>query len=165
MQAAVLGVGDSAWHLTYQAVPTEMDTLLRQSLGLSPQADGERVLSQSTMSVSRADHASLDMIDEGVSNGYVASIRELRRTSEDATAGRSIRHVEITLPEGMSYETGDHLIVHSYNNRLVVDRALDVLGIEAGAMIDITAEDSAGTWLPTGHCRPRNSMLRPSIGA
>ncbi len=108
------------------------------------------MLSQSTLSVSRANHASLNTIDEGVSNGYVASIRELRRTSEGATPGRSTRHVEITLPEGMTYETGDHLIVHSYNHRPVVDRALDVLGIEAGAMIEITAEDSVGTWLPTG---------------
>jgi len=100
-----------------------MDTLLRQSLGLSPRADDERVLSQSTLSVSRAHHASLDAIDEGVSNGFFASIRELRRESEDVTAGRSTRHVEITLPEGMTYETVDHLIVHSYNLRLVVDRA------------------------------------------
>jgi len=181
MQVAVLGVGDPAWHLTYQAVPTEMDALLKQAgctpivergamdvsqdfsaeylewtanlwptLGLSARTDGERVLSHSTLSVTRAHHASLDAIDEGVSNGYVASIRELMQTRSGTTGGRSTRHVEITLPEGVTYETGDHLIVHSYNHRLVVDRALEVLGIEAGAMIEITAEDSAGTWLPTG---------------
>ena len=181
MQVAVLGLGDPAWHLTYQAVPTEMDTLLRragctpivergamdvsqdfspeyfawtktlwQALGLSASTGGDQSRSQSSLSVTRAHHAALETIDEGVSNGYVSSIRELRRTWSGTTGGRSTRHVEITLPEGMTYETGDHLIVHSYNHRPVVERALDVLGIEAGAMIEITAEDSAGTWLPTG---------------
>ncbi len=181
MEVAVLGLGDPAWHLTYQAVPTEIDTLLRragctpivergamdvsqdfspeyfawtktlwQALGLSASTGGDQNRSQSSLSVTRAHHASLETIDEGVSNGYVSSIRELRRTWSGTTGGRSTRHVEISLPEGMTYETGDHLIVHSYNHRPVVDRALDVLGIEAGAMIEITAEDSGGTWLPTG---------------
>lgn len=181
MQATVLGLGDPAWHLTYQAVPAEIDILLREAgctpmvergamdvsqdfsdeydtwtaalwpaLGLSVPAQGDLVGSRSAISVTRAHHAALDTIDEGVGNGYVESNRELHGLSATGSAGRSTRHVAIALPKGMSYETGDHLIVHAYNHRLVVDRALDVLGIEAGAMIEITAMDAAGTWLPTG---------------
>ena len=181
MQATVLGLGDPAWHLTYQAVPTEIERLLHEAgctpiadrgaldvsqdfsdeygawtaslwpaLGLSAPADGERLGSQPALSVTRAHHAALDTVDDGVSNGYVTSIRELQRPGAASTSGRSTRHIEMTLPEGMGYETGDHLIVHAYNHRVVVDRALDVLGLGAGAMIEITAEDAAGTWLPTG---------------
>ena len=84
MQAAVLGVGDCARHLMYLALPTEMDTLLRQSLGFSPRADGARVLSQSTLSLSRVHHASLDTIDEG----WSLAQREFDYPGSSAALGR-----------------------------------------------------------------------------
>jgi cytochrome P450/NADPH-cytochrome P450 reductase len=181
MRAAVLGVGDPAWHLTYQAVPTEMDGLLRQAgctpmiergaldvsqdfsadyltwtaslwqtLGLSAPAQDQRLGSVAELTVTRTHHPALDTVDDGVSNGYVTLIRDLHSPGVPAQDRRATRHIEIVLPEGMTYETGDHLIVHGFNHRITIDRALDVLGIDAAEIIEITAGDSAGTWLPTG---------------
>lgn len=175
-RAAVLGVGDPAWHLTFQEAPSQIDTLLRENgctplidrgiidvsqdftidyrtwtnslwenLGLTAPAEAQPLGSYPDLTVSLAHHPAMDAVDDGVSNAYVVSNRELLQPKADP---RSTRHVEITLPQGMSYETGDHLIVNAYNHRLVVDRALDVLGIKSGAIIEITAGDSAGTWLP-----------------
>ncbi len=176
LRAAVLGVGDPAWHLTFQEAPSQIDTLLREngciplidrgiidvsqdftsdclawtdsvwkSLGLAAPSETGQLVSHPALSVSMVHHPAMDAVDDGVSNAYVVSNRELLQPKKDP---RSTRHVEITLPQGVSYETGDHLIINAYNHRLVVDRALDVLGIKSGAIIEITAGDSAGTWLP-----------------
>ena len=177
MRAAVLGVGDPAWHLTFQEAPSQIDALLRENgctplidrgiidvsqdftsdylswtnslwgnLGLTVPTEAQSLGSHPDLTVSLAHHAGMDAVDDGVSNAYVVSNRELLQPRTDP---RSTRHVEITLPEEITYETGDHLIVNALNHRLVVDRALDVLGIRSGTIIEITPGDSAGTWLPT----------------
>jgi cytochrome P450/NADPH-cytochrome P450 reductase len=56
---------------------------------------------------------------------------------------RSTRHIEVALPEGLTYFTGDHLSVIPVNSEALVSRVLKRFGFAAGAQIRIqsTADD------------------------
>lgn len=66
----------------------------------------------------------------------VTANRELQNTAE---SGRSTRHVEIALPDGVRYQPGDHLCVVGRNHEQTVRRAMDRFGFEDGDHVRITA--------------------------
>jgi cytochrome P450/NADPH-cytochrome P450 reductase len=63
---------------------------------------------------------------------------------------RSKRHVEIALPDGMTYRCGDYLAVLPLNPTDVVDRALARFGLSYDSTTVITIGDGGQTFLPTG---------------
>ncbi|KAL3918290.1 MAG: hypothetical protein SGILL_004307, partial [Bacillariaceae sp.] len=54
--------------------------------------------------------------------------------SEDSN--RSTCHVELSLPDGMSYEAGDHLSVVPCNSDKLVEAALSILGMKGDEVVD-----------------------------
>jgi cytochrome P450/NADPH-cytochrome P450 reductase len=80
--------------------------------------------------------------------GTVVANRELVDVS--APHARSKRHVEIALPDGMTYRTGDYLAVLPLNPAALVDRALARFGLAYDSNVVIRAGEGTRTFLPTG---------------
>jgi cytochrome P450/NADPH-cytochrome P450 reductase len=79
--------------------------------------------------------------------GTVVVNRELVDLSKPNA--RSKRHVEIALPEGMSYRTGDYLAVLPLNPSDLVQRALSRLGLDYDSHV-VLGMEHGDTFLPTG---------------
>ena len=87
--------------------------------------------------------------------GSTASSRRGRATP----GGRSVRHLEITLPSGISYAAGDHLGVLPRNDVSLVNRTIARFGLDAGQYVTITASGAAPTHLPLGEPYPLLGIL------
>lgn len=57
--------------------------------------------------------------------------------------GRSKRHLELQLPAGMSYRTGDYLSVLPTNHPSLVARAARAVGVETDAVVSLTSRREA----------------------
>jgi cytochrome P450/NADPH-cytochrome P450 reductase len=77
----------------------------------------------------------------------VVDNRELQSGS-DAADGRSTRHVELQLPEGVSYRAGDHLSVVPRNGPAQVERAMARFGFERNAHLRLHAAAGRKAALP-----------------
>jgi len=93
--------------------------------------------------------------------GQAATVRVNRELTARAgtPGGRSVRHLEITLPAGASYAAGDHLGVLPRNDVTLVNRVLARFGLDAGQYVTITATGSAPTHLPVGEPYPLLGIL------
>jgi len=78
----------------------------------------------------------------------LVSSRELKDVSQDE--GRSTRHIEVELPEGMEYEPGDHLCVVPVNNSEVVERLLDRFGLDRDTYVRIETRSEMRGPFPSG---------------
>jgi len=76
--------------------------------------------------------------------------RELQSPVEGSDEVRSTRHIEIELPDGMSYEPGDHLCVVPVNPPELVERTLERIGIDADAYIRIESRSQMRGPFPSG---------------
>jgi cytochrome P450/NADPH-cytochrome P450 reductase len=83
----------------------------------------------------------------GLQMGTVVANRELVDMS--APGARSKRHLEIALPAGMTYRTGDYLAVLPLNPAAAVDRALSEFELAYDAQLVIHANVHTGTHQPT----------------
>ncbi len=63
--------------------------------------------------------------------------RELQTHDADSKAPRSTRHIEVELPEGVSYEPGDHLCVVPVNHPDTVQRLLERFGYNEDSHVRI----------------------------
>ncbi len=90
-----------------------------------------------------------------------ATVRANRELTARAgtRGGRSVRHVEIELPEGVGYGTGDHLGVLPRNEISAINRTLARFGLDGGMYVSITATGGAPTHLPTGESYPLLAIL------
>ena len=70
--------------------------------------------------------------------------RELQTHASD----RSTRHIEVLLPEGMSYQTGDHLGVMPRNSEVLIKRVLTRFGYAGDAFIRIRRHGSGTPVFP-----------------
>ena len=83
----------------------------------------------------------------GLQLGTVVANRELVDMS--VPDARSKRHLEIALPAGMTYRTGDYLAVLPLNPAAAVDRALSEFELAYDAQLVIHPNAHTGTYLPT----------------
>ncbi len=88
----------------------------------------------------------------------VVANRELTARA-DAPGGRSVRHVELALPAGTTYRTGDHLGVLPRNDVSLLNRVIARFGLDAGQYVSIEATGGAPTHLPTGEPYPLLGIL------
>jgi cytochrome P450/NADPH-cytochrome P450 reductase len=86
--------------------------------------------------------------------------RELLKNGQSATDSRSARHIELALPAGMEYETGDHLGVLPRNNVDLIRRVMARFGLDAGTYVTINPT-GGGTYthLPLGESAPLLGIL------
>ena len=86
--------------------------------------------------------------------------RELLRNGQSATDSRSARHIELELPAGMEYQTGDHLGVLPRNNVDLIRRVMARFGLDAGTYVTINPT-GGGTYthLPLGEAAPLLGIL------
>jgi cytochrome P450/NADPH-cytochrome P450 reductase len=72
---------------------------------------------------------------------------------------RSTRHVELSLPPGVEYATGDHLGVLPRNSAEQIRRVLTHFGLDAGTYVTITPTGGTYTHLPLGESAPLLGIL------
>src|SRR5678815_3844292 len=82
-------------------------------------------------------------------HGEVVVTREL--VDMTSPLGRSKRHIEIALPDGMSYRAGDYLAVLPHNPIGVVMRALKRFDLASDTQIVIRKPEGSITSLPVDH--------------
>ncbi|MFC5139040.1 hypothetical protein ACFPK1_12430 [Actinomycetospora rhizophila] len=73
--------------------------------------------------------------------------------------GRSVRHLEIALPAGVTYQVGDHLGVLPRNHVALLNRVTARFGLDAGQYVTLHARGGAPTHLPTGEPYPLLAVL------
>lgn len=78
----------------------------------------------------------------------VRANRELQTGDGPDANTRSTRHIEVLLPEGMSYQTGDHLGIMPRNNEALIKRVLARFGYAADAFIRIRRHGSGTPVFP-----------------
>ena len=81
----------------------------------------------------------------GSKPGIICENRELQNSE---LSGRSTRHLEIDLPEGFDYQTGDHLCVVPANSEALVGRVMRRFGFTADAQIRIQSASDDHSQLP-----------------
>ena len=93
--------------------------------------------------------------------GQAATVRVNRELTlrSGAAGGRSVRHLEITLPAGASYAAGDHLGVLPRNDVSLINRVLARFGLDAGQYATLTARGGTPTHLPLGEPYPLLGLL------
>ena len=75
------------------------------------------------------------------------------------TAGRSTRHLEIALPDGVTYRAGDHLGVLPRNSMDLIRRVMARFGLDAGQYLTIIPNGGAPTHLPIEEPTPLLGVL------
>jgi len=186
---AVFGCGNRQWARTYQAIPKRVDaafaaadaqpllprgegdagadlfgafegwlTDLWASLATSEgrEAQSEATATSLSVEVLRGERERTLQLDE-LRRGTVLVNRELVDLSRPGA--RSRRHVEIRLPEGMSYRAGDYLSVLPSNPPEVVVRALRRFALSADTQVVIHAAANAPSPLPIGRAMAATALL------
>lgn len=84
----------------------------------------------------------------GAEDVTLLASRELKPSA--AKGGRSTRHIDIALADGMSYEPGDHLCVVPLNDDAVVERLLKRFGLDADTHVRIESRSEMRGPFPSG---------------
>jgi cytochrome P450/NADPH-cytochrome P450 reductase len=79
----------------------------------------------------------------------VLATRELTRPGGGVEV-RPVRHIELQLPKGVSYQPGDHLGVIPHNGSALVARVTHRFGLDPDAWIRLDAADGVTSFLPLG---------------
>ena len=82
-----------------------------------------------------------------------------RELQNPETSGRSTRHIEVMLPDGVSYRAGDHLSIVPQNGAALIARAMRRFGFAPGAHVELTAAEGRRAALPTGEAISVHRLL------
>jgi len=178
---AVFGCGNRQWARTYQAVPKRFDAALEAAGATRVRDRGEtdaggdffgdfdrwyeglwsdlgRALGKRVQAAPSGGHLEVEVLKAGrtallrladLQHGEVVANREL--VDMTSPLGRSKRHIEIALPDGMSYRAGDYLAVLPHNPIGVVMRALKRFDLAADTQIVVRKPEGSITSLPVDH--------------
>jgi cytochrome P450/NADPH-cytochrome P450 reductase len=177
----VFGCGNRQWARTYQAVPKRFDAALEAAGATRVRDRGETdaggdffgdfdrwyeglwnglgsALGKRVQAAPSGGHLEVEVLKVGrtallrladLQHGEVVVNREL--VDMTSPLGRSKRHIEIALPDGMSYRAGDYLAVLPYNPIAVVMRALKRFDLASDTQIVIRKPEGSITSLPVDH--------------
>ncbi|MEM1246407.1 MAG: cytochrome P450 [Acidobacteriota bacterium] len=178
---SIFGCGHRDWAATYQAVPKQIDQLMRergaQRIFERGEGDGgedfdgdfefwyqlfwptvakELDLAIDDEAATGTADYDVEVIAESHPNPFVAqfgarpmTVTE-NRELQTPLAGRSTRHIELALPSGVRYQTGDHLGVIARNDAALVRRVLDRFAFEETARIRLNHPAPDAVHLPVG---------------
>ncbi|MFC5729360.1 MULTISPECIES: cytochrome P450 [Nocardioides] len=79
----------------------------------------------------------------------IIETRELT-TPDGPVAVRPVRHVELQLPKGVTYQAGDHLGVIPHNSDALVARVTQRFDLEPDAWVRLVADHGVSSFLPVG---------------
>jgi cytochrome P450/NADPH-cytochrome P450 reductase len=177
----VFGCGNRQWARTYQAVPKRFDTALEAAGATRVRERGETdaggdffgdfdrwyedlwrdlggALGKRVQALPSGGQLEVEVLKVGrtallrladLQHGEVVVNREL--VDMTSPLGRSKRHIEIALPDGMSYRAGDYLAVLPHNPIGVVMRALKRFDLASDTQIVIRKPEGSITSLPVDH--------------
>lgn len=176
----VFGCGNRQWVRTYQRIPTLVDKKLEAAGARRLKARGEAdaagdffgqfetwyadlwselaaafgkkevAAGQAKLNVEVAKGGRSSILRQAdLQVGEIVENRELVDTA--STIARSKRHIEIKLPEGVSYRTADYLAVLPRNSNLNVERALRRFGFAPDSLVTVETVGDSVTSLPTGY--------------
>ncbi|HEU0113888.1 MAG TPA: flavodoxin domain-containing protein, partial [Thermomicrobiales bacterium] len=173
---AVFGCGNHEWTATYQAIPRLVDDELAAhgAERLAPRGEGDAAgdfdgqagawiaglwgalgaaagldaaqmapTAKALYAIERVSAPANPFLSEAVRPLTVLVNRELQRNSE-----RSTRHIEVALPEGTAYQTGDHLGVIARNGVELVTRAMRRFDFAGDAFVRIRRHGAGTPLLP-----------------
>jgi cytochrome P450/NADPH-cytochrome P450 reductase len=80
----------------------------------------------------------------------ITANRELQHVTSAGSIERSTRHIEIELPQSVSYRAGDHLGVIPENDVSLVGRIASHFGLTTETWMCLRATDNSDTFLPVG---------------
>ncbi len=89
----------------------------------------------------------------------LVSSEELQGRSRDGTPDRSTRLIQLELPEGETYETGDHLAVLPYNTPEALSRALTYFEASPETIVSLHADGPSETSLPLDQPHTLGTLL------
>ncbi len=188
MRYAVFGSGNRQWARTYQAIPKRVDAALEaagatrfrprgetdaggdffggfdawyaglwadlgQALGKTALEQTAHALQVDIVPSARLGALRLTELDQG----HIVDNRELVDMS--APFARSKRHIEIALPDGMRYRTGDYLAVLPRNPAAQVERVLRRFGLASDTQVVIGQRPGSASSLPSGYPVPAGAGL------
>lgn len=76
--------------------------------------------------------------------------RELLTYEKKDKSARSTRHIEIELPDGVTYQPGDHLCIVPVNNEALIQRAIKRFGFSEDAHIRVHSHSEMRSPFPSG---------------
>jgi cytochrome P450 / NADPH-cytochrome P450 reductase len=85
--------------------------------------------------------------------------RELQRKTGPYPSERSTHHIELALPEGVTYNVGDHLGILPRNDDALVQRVMKRFDLPADALIRIRNNSSGKTFLPVDRPVSASALL------
>ena len=85
--------------------------------------------------------------------------RELQTRDGATPSGRSTRHIEVALPQGVTWRVGDHLSVVPRNDPAVVAAIARRFGMEAGTIVRLRAAEGRRAQLPVGEPLSIDTLL------
>ncbi len=162
---AVFGCGNRQWSRTYQAVPKRVDAALEKAGAARVSERGEGDADSDlfgafdawlpklweNLGVTFGQARGADVTDTSLRVDVLRNARtEALRLAEmdqatvvenrelvaiDAPGARSKRHIEIALPSGMTYRSGDYLAVLARNPDALIDRVLRRFALPADAQL------------------------------
>jgi len=175
---AVFGCGNRQWARTYQAIPKRVDAALARAGATRLAERGETdsggdffgafdewwagflprlraALGKDAAAAPAAAGLQVEYVKDGregalrlgdLQRGTVVENRELVDMS--AANARSKRHLEFSLPDGMTYRAGDYLAVLATNPQELVDRVLRRFGLARDTLVVLRRDGAAS--LPIG---------------
>jgi cytochrome P450/NADPH-cytochrome P450 reductase len=178
---AVFGCGNRQWFRTYQAIPSRVDAALEAAGAsrVFPRGEAdasgdffgafdawyqgfwpalEVAFGKTAGAVAPSPGITVELVEKGrhvtlrqedLRVGRLVANRELVDLS--SPLGRSKRHLEIELPEGMTYRTGGYLAVLPRNAPAAVERVLRRFGLAVDAQVVLRKSATTLTTLPAGY--------------
>ncbi|MGG4266581.1 bifunctional cytochrome P450/NADPH--P450 reductase [Peribacillus simplex] len=177
---AIFGCGDHNWANTYQRIPTFIDEQLEQKganrlseTGYGDASDDfegdyEKWTEALWPNLAETLNIEVNMNEQensSITMNFVSNVSgtPLARTHHAFTSivkrnfelqhvesGRSTRHIELTLPEGIHYQEGDHLGVLPQNPSELVERVLSRFNLDGQDYVNLTGDSGKAAHLPTG---------------
>ncbi|CAF1114205.1 unnamed protein product [Adineta steineri] len=170
---AVFGAGHHDWVTTYQKIPTYIDDMIEKAGGTRiikrgvGDAAGDffgefeawkenlfQVLRKTLgfQNVISQEKLSIEIVNSTRNLGQITDVgivKDNKLLVEASELGPAKRHIEIELPKGQTYRTGDYLAVLPTNPTEVVQRVFKRFDLSADTQIKILS--TTETFLPTGY--------------
>ncbi|WRP07690.1 bifunctional cytochrome P450/NADPH--P450 reductase [Rossellomorea aquimaris] len=176
---AVFGCGDHNWATTYQRIPTFIDEQMEQKGAhrlsntghgdASDDFEGDYEKWSDALWPNLAKELNIELHQNGqesrsITMNFVSDVSDtpLARTHhaftsvvsrnielQNVESGRNTRHIELTLPEGVDYEVGDHIGVLPRNPSVLVERVLSRFNLNGEDYVQLTGDPGKAVHLPT----------------